>query len=392
MVSLRAWIGSSLLLAAAAAGAWADELTMKDGRTLEGKVVEETAAAVKIELLNGSVLHIPRADVIKIERGKSVAEQVAEQLEALQPGNLGAYVEVGRFCLERKPLVELGRRVLWVAVWLDPARASELLVTIGDSITHPREKGHSWHVYQRARLVDPANELARGRIESYPADLRAAAGEGEPLDPPAAKAVRWEIGKSAAELGRARFLRAGTVVADVDVAAGRVVWHAGKWMTPAEKRSALGAPPGPDPPDRIWAEETAKATELPTRFDRAAPPDPLVVYRTVFTRGGAADAAPAWDAAGDGFSLRLPLDRGRTAEGRALLLPPSGAAFRFPPAVSGVSLAAGAEFTAWYRVTGVVQWTEHSGGREILVTAMRTAPIGFELRATPGGPVLDRWR
>ena len=75
-------------LAALSAGpgrASADEVRLKDGRLLEGKVFEETAAAVKIHLRFGGDMDVPRDQVQSVEKKDLPEEALAKKRAALEP-------------------------------------------------------------------------------------------------------------------------------------------------------------------------------------------------------------------------------------------------------------------------------------------------------------------
>jgi hypothetical protein len=67
-----------LALAALCGAARADLLVTKDGRRLEGKVVAETAAAVRFQTGAGEI-EVPRDQIASLERGRTRAEELAER-------------------------------------------------------------------------------------------------------------------------------------------------------------------------------------------------------------------------------------------------------------------------------------------------------------------------
>ena len=75
---------AAALLLLSAAGA-ADEVRLKDGRVLEGKILEEGPSEVKVRLRFGGDLTVPRADIASVERKDLPEEAVARKRAALDP-------------------------------------------------------------------------------------------------------------------------------------------------------------------------------------------------------------------------------------------------------------------------------------------------------------------
>lgn len=166
---------SLLVLAAvlvAAIPAAADVLKTKDGRRMEGKVVSETATAVRFRTGAGE-LEIPRAQIESLERGKTKDEELADLEKAAKTAE--DFFRAAKFAGEKglkshekrlmKRAVELDPKhaganqffgkVLWKGEWLEPAerdaraKAEEDaqmlargLVRFGDRWVTPDEKSH----------------------------------------------------------------------------------------------------------------------------------------------------------------------------------------------------------------------------------------------------------
>jgi hypothetical protein len=79
---LAAAAAAALGLSAAGAAA-ADEVRLKDGRTLEGKVLEDGPGGVKIRLRFGGEVSFPRSEVASVERKDLPEEAIAKKRAAL---------------------------------------------------------------------------------------------------------------------------------------------------------------------------------------------------------------------------------------------------------------------------------------------------------------------
>ncbi|MBL8768859.1 MAG: hypothetical protein JNL94_15915 [Planctomycetes bacterium] len=103
------------------ASAFADTVHLKNGSKLEGKVKSESDAFVEIETAFG-VQKLPRADVVKIERGVTAVEQLALDRKALQKDDVAGRVALWKRAGElkqKKARDELEREILA----LDPQQA-----------------------------------------------------------------------------------------------------------------------------------------------------------------------------------------------------------------------------------------------------------------------------
>lgn len=84
MPQLRTLALVAFVAAAAAGSARADEVVLKNGRTIVGKVAEETTKSVRIEMATGSMT-VARDDVVDIRRGP-VPERKKEPLQPKPAG------------------------------------------------------------------------------------------------------------------------------------------------------------------------------------------------------------------------------------------------------------------------------------------------------------------
>lgn len=384
----------------AGACAAADQIKTRDGRVIEGKILEENDQSVKIQLLGGSAVTFPRKDVVAIQRGKSPAELLEERLEALDPSVPADYETVGMICIEIKAMAEVGRRCLAIAGALMPERFADLEVRIGDSLTLPKDRPLALHHFARAHLAAPGHALARARLDAWPPDPHAAA-EDE-LMPPSGKGSA--ANESLDEQARGRLRWAGERLVSEEVRAGKLVYLRGAWLTCAEKRKQLGVPEAPLPPG--WADLAKGARDFPegtagsaapwaalTEAARSGSLDRTTMRRTVFRRDAEDGAGPRWSTRAERPGLRLRLDHG--AGYRCWLVLGRELELALPPGIEGAGLPATAELTVFYRVV------DARGGKEPasasrpevpLVWWVLAEPAGFTLRERPDGPVIAAWK
>lgn len=185
----------ALVLGAAAALAGADILHMKDGREVEGVVVEETDALVRLRTRLG-VLEFKRSDIERIERKKSKLQEFEERWERAESGDdfhaLGLWAEERRMRKEAK-------RCMAEAVRVDPDHAA----------------AHTWlgHVLHEGEWMTP--EERDRRVREAERARRSAEGLVEYRG-------RWVTPEERSKL------EAG------------LVQHEGRWMTPEEAQRARG--------------------------------------------------------------------------------------------------------------------------------------------------------
>ena len=82
------------LLLALSTPSFADVITLKDGRILEGEILQDDDKVLKIKVKNGA-LTIDRKDVVSIEKKSAPAQEYKERLAKLDTKNAAAQVELG---------------------------------------------------------------------------------------------------------------------------------------------------------------------------------------------------------------------------------------------------------------------------------------------------------
>ncbi len=149
------------------ATAFADQVTLSDGRVLEGRIVLENDREVKLELSRGGAITVPRKDVRSIERGKSNLDRLEERLGALHPGRPEAYVEAGAWCLGEMKREDLGVRLVATGMALDSRCIVRGGIVLGDYFLQTRrDRSRAAYWYVRALLAAPHDPECNRRFDS----------------------------------------------------------------------------------------------------------------------------------------------------------------------------------------------------------------------------------
>ncbi len=155
---------SAALLLAAALVAQADKVFMKDGRTFDGKVVDETDDTIKLRMSKGTI-PIKKADIDRIEKGTSAVEELDTMLEGLTPSNPAGYVEAAELCAAKAagdgPTVE---RLANIAISLDPALCGRAQAAIGDWYSLKGNRARAAEAYLAAFTADWKNPAYRDKF------------------------------------------------------------------------------------------------------------------------------------------------------------------------------------------------------------------------------------
>ncbi|MBI2923324.1 MAG: hypothetical protein HYY18_19890 [Planctomycetes bacterium] len=162
------------LCLALAAVALADKLVLKDGRTYEGTIVEESDEKVTIRTAKAT-LTFPRKDVESIEKGSNPVEEREKRLTALDPDSPGGYLEAAEWLVTQKELADEATvsKLCNIASYLDPALAGQAQVTLGRFLLAKGKRPEAAAAFQRAISGDPANKDAHAALK----DLKGEASE-----------------------------------------------------------------------------------------------------------------------------------------------------------------------------------------------------------------------
>jgi hypothetical protein len=184
-------LASLLLLAPPAL---ADQVTLTNGRVLEGKITEDGDHII-ITTASGMQARIPRARVTRIEAGQTAAETVEARRKALDPADLEGRRKLARFCDARK-LRSQARRI-----------REQILERWPNDTETRKALGHVFHGGEWMTRADYMRSLglvrsADGRtwISREEAARRAAAKEAKAQQKEVEKILRLAATKDPAEL------------------------------------------------------------------------------------------------------------------------------------------------------------------------------------------------
>ncbi|MEK7467545.1 MAG: hypothetical protein AAB074_09050 [Planctomycetota bacterium] len=166
------------LLCALAAVCFADKVSLKDGRSYEGVVLEETDTFVKIKTAKAT-LTFQKDQVTSIEKiaGGALSERETK-LAALDPGKPVGYLEVAYWITGKgKEAYDLPtlRRLCAAASKLDPKQAYDAQMVLGKKLEEASMKREAALAFARAQLAKPGDPEVRSRLDNLRQGLRDAA-------------------------------------------------------------------------------------------------------------------------------------------------------------------------------------------------------------------------
>ena len=89
-----------VLAVSTATAASADEIYLKSGGQLSGRIVSRSASTIEVEVGAGTI-KVPAASVARIEEGRSALQEYEERAGGLPPGDALAWVELGDWASAR---------------------------------------------------------------------------------------------------------------------------------------------------------------------------------------------------------------------------------------------------------------------------------------------------
>jgi hypothetical protein len=166
----------AVLVFAAAVAASADTITLNDGRTYDGSIVEETETHVKIRTAKAT-LTLARKDIADITRGGSspIPERDA-RLEALTPSEPEGYLETAEWlCKEGRGALDISilRRLCNISAVFDRKSACRAQLLLAAELFKSGDRQGAARAYVRAFNADPANEEAKKKSDEMRVDLEA---------------------------------------------------------------------------------------------------------------------------------------------------------------------------------------------------------------------------
>ncbi|KAF0243181.1 MAG: hypothetical protein FD180_3516 [Planctomycetota bacterium] len=163
------------LLCALAAVCFADKVDLKDGRSYEGVVLEETDTFVKIKTAKAT-LTFQKDQVLAVVKvaGGALAERETK-LAALDPAKPAGYLELANWITGKgKEAYDLPllRRLCAAASKLDPKQAYEAQMVLGKKLEEAAIKREAALAYARAQFSKPGDPEARVRLDNLRQGLR----------------------------------------------------------------------------------------------------------------------------------------------------------------------------------------------------------------------------
>jgi len=89
-----------LLLLLVPAAALADEVFLKDAGTISGRIVEQTADTVRVDV-GGGVVGVPMSRVERIQKGRSPLDDFDDQAKKLGPKDVAGWKKLARFAEDK---------------------------------------------------------------------------------------------------------------------------------------------------------------------------------------------------------------------------------------------------------------------------------------------------
>lgn len=147
--------------------ALADKVTLKDGRTYEGVVLDDSEAGVKIKTPKATVT-FPRDQVASVEKSGGDVQELEKRLSALDPEKPADYLALARWLRgPGKPVfAELTfKRLCSYVSFKDPNLACEAQVLLGEWEESEGTRRAAATAYVRALMARPGDGDVRSRVE-----------------------------------------------------------------------------------------------------------------------------------------------------------------------------------------------------------------------------------
>jgi hypothetical protein len=147
--------------------AFADTITMKDGRVFEGKVEKETDTELKIRTQKGSFT-VPKDQVEKIERGETSFEVLEAKLTVLTPEDPKGYVDLGEWCITNKASDDQTiKRLINIGMGLDPTLCARGNALLGDSEAAKGDRAEAADYYLKSFTADWSDKTVKDKLLKY---------------------------------------------------------------------------------------------------------------------------------------------------------------------------------------------------------------------------------
>lgn len=187
---------AGILLVALSLPAAADQVCLSNGRCVEGRIVEQTATRVVVEVGAGRV-GFPRSQVVSLRQASSALDTFEERASRLEPGDAAGWLELGFWARDRQ-LETRARAAFERALRIDPGNgAAQRALLVEQPVPEPpraepsQELERQWRALdaRTAELEQRAEELAESQRRDAEL-LRARSG----ARPPAREHWGWDEG------------------------------------------------------------------------------------------------------------------------------------------------------------------------------------------------------
>ncbi len=168
MLRSRLWL-VPLLLALLATPLIGDQIYLKDGKRIDGKIVAEHPDRVEIKLASGEVKTVPRSEIGMIKKASAAEGDFKKRLAALEKDDLGAHLDLAAWCAENR-LRRQRTIVLKRAIKIDKdcPEAQRAMVKVWN--------GSKWVRDKKRRKVDAPQAASRAKLEKIGLTLTAPTG------------------------------------------------------------------------------------------------------------------------------------------------------------------------------------------------------------------------
>jgi hypothetical protein len=266
---LRNTLGSLIVLGLASGPVAGDEVFLKGGGRVSGRVVERTATRLSIETGPGRVT-LSMSRVERIVESRSAVETFAERADALDPGDVHAWAELARWAEERDLLTQA--RLAWQRVLAQDPRNPEANAGVGrialDGVWMSPDdayRAQGYVSFEGRWLTPPEHEAAVREREAEEASARQAREDS----------VRLREAEARAREAEARAREAETMADEAAYGGGiplGYVWGASPVLLPTHDGRHDGRPRRPR--DRSDSDFQPGPRPTPRPAQNPAPPPP----------------------------------------------------------------------------------------------------------------------
>jgi hypothetical protein len=161
------------ILCALAAVAFADKVVLKNGKTYEGTIVEQTDAVVKIRTAKAS-LTFQMDQVASVEKGEWTVGELEKRLAALDPAKPAGYLEAAKYMAgpAREGFeLPLFKQLCEIASSLDKQLAYEAQTLLAKELKASGDKRALAHAWRRALVARPKDAEATRELEPLNAEF-----------------------------------------------------------------------------------------------------------------------------------------------------------------------------------------------------------------------------